>query len=161
MKPRSQSPNLSSQEGKYFCQELQGQGSVFSKSNHLLKNSISVISPQLHPTLTTLKQIALDDKASCINETFNNCNIGKHINDPDKDSFNSCRTVQYSITNIAPVGHSNSVFGHTTINTPASPQITYSDNPKDQDDGSRPEESAQQVSKSSSLLSTILKQFDK
>ena len=69
--------------------------------------------------------------------------------------------MQSNLTNMAPVSHSNSLSGHTTSNAPTPSHLAKYDTLNEQHDDIRPNYSASQVLKSSTLLSTILQQFDK
>ena len=86
--------------------------------------------------------------------------MDKDINEPNKDSLNCYMTVQYNITNITAVNHSTKPPGHITINTPAQPQVRHNDSLKDWNDNTMPENGTSPVSKSETLLSNILKQFE-
>ena len=87
-------------------------------------------------------------------------NIGKDIKDPDRKSINSYRTVHSSITHITPVGHSIKCSGLTTVHMPAPSQIKHHDSQKEYHNDIRPENSESQTSKSSTILSNVLNQFD-
>ena len=52
-------------------------------------------------------------------------NLERHMNDPDKDILNSCRTVHSNLNNITLLGHSTKIPGHATFNTPAPPQCQH------------------------------------
>ena len=76
------------------------------------------------------------------------------MNYPYKENLKLYRTVQSNITNTVPAGYSTKIPGITTGNTTLLHQV-ISNSPTDQDNDIRPEDSASQVSKSSTLLSTI------
>ena len=94
------------------------------------KRLISVILPQITPTLTTLNQNDLGNESSK-DEQLNEHNVGNDINDPDKVSLNSFKTVLYNVPNIAPKGYSTKISGHTTIKAPEPSQMTYCDSSED------------------------------
>ena len=81
-------------------------------------------------------------QGSVINES--QCSIGMDINDYEKDSLNSYRTIQSNLTNITPVGHSSKLPGHATVNK--------HDILKDQYNDIGSEDSVSHVSNSSTLL---------
>ena len=120
----------------FLHQELKS--STINENEYLPKNSIPIIPPKTHPTLTALNQIDPSHLSSSSDDWLDEHIIGKDINYPSKKCLNSYRTVPSSITNIAPMGHSTKLPAHTTINTSAPPQVTKHKNLKDQDDDIRP-----------------------
>ena len=85
--------------GKWPSNSSQGfQGCSINESDYLLETSIPIISLKSYPTLTTLNQIDLGHESNYIDDQLDEHNIGRDINDPEKDSLKSYRTVQSNLT---------------------------------------------------------------
>ena len=115
----------------------------------------SIIHPKSYPTLTNPNESNLINGSGSSNNNIED-HMGRHISNPEKDSLISYGTEQSNLTNIAWIGYSTKLPGHTIVNIPTWYPVPTKNNLKGQIYNTAPEGNSSQISKLQHYLVTCL-----